>query len=133
MVLGNKSPRLPVRAYILAVIRENIRLSSEILPVVSIDTLSLIVLFVEWTPLCFEVKHVKVGILFHLMNKPCFKLFGIVSEGTIVTILAFTKILRILGAVFRLILFWMINTFDSIVRRLAAVPIDTIFSLLMFA
>ena len=38
------------------------RFSPEVLPVVRIITLGLIVLFVKWTPLSLEVKHVKVGI-----------------------------------------------------------------------
>jgi len=56
---------------------------------VSVYALSLVVLFVEWTPLRFEVKHVKVRILFHLVNKSCFELFGIVSKGTVVAIFTF--------------------------------------------
>lgn len=100
MVLRDESSWLPVRANILAVIREDIGLSSEILPVVSINTLSLIVLLVERTPFRLEVEHVKVSILFHLVNQSGFELLGVVGERTVVTVFAFVQVLGVLCAVF---------------------------------
>lgn len=100
MIFGDESARLPVRTNVLAVIGENVRLSSKVLPVVSIDTLSLIVLFIEWAPFCLKVKHIKISIFFHLMNKSGFEFFRIMSERTIVTIFTFVEIFRIFGAVF---------------------------------
>ena len=106
---------------------EDIWLSSEVLPIVCVHALRLIVLLIEWTPLSFEEKHVKVSILLHVMNQPRFKVFGTVSERAVITVLAFAQILGILGAILRLVLLWMVHTLYSIMRDKWVV--ETLFAL----
>ena len=69
LVLTNKSSSLPVYTKFIVIIRENVWLSSKILPVMSIVTLSLIVFLIKRTPFSLEVKHIEVIILGHLMDK----------------------------------------------------------------
>jgi hypothetical protein len=64
----------------MAVIAEDVWLSPKILPVVCVNTLSLIMLFVEWTPLSFEVEHVEVVIFLHLVDQPSLQILGAVSK-----------------------------------------------------
>ena len=60
MILGDECPRLPVVTCLSALVVENIWLSSEILPVVSVDTLGLVMLLIEWAPFSLKVKHVEI-------------------------------------------------------------------------
>jgi hypothetical protein len=87
IILGNKSSWLPIVAYPIALILIDIWFSPKVLPVVSIDTLGLVVLLVERAPLGLEVEHVKIAVLLHLMDKSRLKILCAVSEGAIVTIL----------------------------------------------
>jgi len=80
LVICNEGAWLPVGANRFAVISEQIRLSSEVLPIVRIYALSLVVVLVEWTVLSFEVVHVEICILLHLVNKPGFELLSAVGE-----------------------------------------------------
>lgn len=75
VVLRHESILPPVWADTISVISENMRLSSEVLVVVSVRTLRLVVIFVEGTPLSLEVKHVEIMVLLHLMNKSSLELF----------------------------------------------------------
>ena len=52
----------------MTLILVHVWLSSEVLPVVSIDTLSLVVLLIERAPLGLEEEHIKVTVLFHLVD-----------------------------------------------------------------
>jgi hypothetical protein len=60
MILCNKSTRLPILAYHIAIIGKDIGLSPEILPVMSISAESFIVFFIKWTPFCFVIKKIKI-------------------------------------------------------------------------
>lgn len=79
-VLGDECSRLPVGASLLALILEDVRLSSEILPIMSVNTLCLVMFFVEWAPLRLEIEHIEIGVLFHLMDQSRFEIFGAVSK-----------------------------------------------------
>ena len=70
MIFGNESTGFPILADFLARIIEDIRLSSKILPIVSIYALCLIMLLVERAPLCLEIEHIEVSILRHIVNHP---------------------------------------------------------------
>ena len=67
-VLTNEGARLPILTKFMSIVVKDVRLSSEVLPVVSVVALSLIVLLVERTPLCLEIELVVVGILLHSVN-----------------------------------------------------------------
>jgi len=76
VVLCDKSAWLPILTDFMGSVIENTWLSPEVLPIMRVHALSFVVLLVEWTPFGFEVEHVKIGILRHLMNKPSLKLFS---------------------------------------------------------
>ena len=89
------------------------RFSSEILPIMSVDTLCFIMFVIQRTPFCFEIVHVKVGIPGHQVNQPSFYIQVSVRERTKVAILAILRVL--LCAVLCFILFYMIQSFNSVV------------------
>jgi hypothetical protein len=80
VVFGDECTWLPIVTSFVALIIENIGLSPEVLPVMSINTLSFVMLLVEWTPLSLEVKHIKIYVFFHLMDQSCFELFSTMRE-----------------------------------------------------
>lgn len=56
---------VPGRSPIIAlasVVLEQVRLSSEVLPIVGVHTISLVVILTEWAPFGFEKEHIEVGI-----------------------------------------------------------------------
>lgn len=89
------------------------RFPSEILPIMSVDTLCFIMFVIQRTPFCLEIVHVKVGIPGHQVNQPSFYIQFSVRERTKVTIFAILRVF--LGAVFCLILFYMIQSFNPVV------------------
>ena len=54
----------------------------------SVVTDGLIVFLVERTPFSFEIEHVVVSILDHIVDDSCLDVFGRVRERTIVSVLA---------------------------------------------
>jgi hypothetical protein len=62
LIAGDKGPTLPVFTQ-LHIIFKQIRLSSEILEIVGIETLGFVMIVVEWAPLCFEIKDIEIKIL----------------------------------------------------------------------
>ena len=99
MVFCDKSTWLPILANYIAIISENIWFSSEILPIMGIRTVGFVMLFVKWTPLSFIIKQIKIQVFFHFMNQSGFKFFCIVGKRTIISIFAFTQLIRVFGAV----------------------------------
>lgn len=69
LVLANEIARLPLFAHLKRVVLEQMRLPSEVLPVMRIDTLRLIVFGVVGTPLSLEVKHIEFLVARHLVNQ----------------------------------------------------------------
>ena len=98
-VLCDESSWLPVVAYFVALVLEDIWFPSKVLPIVCINTLSLIMFLIKRTPLSLEVKHIEIAIFLHLVNQPGFKVLGAVSEGAVVTVLALAQVLGVLRAV----------------------------------
>lgn len=70
LILADKSTSLPISTKLMSVIAEDMRFSSEVLPVMSIVALGLVMLFVEGTPLSLEIEHVEVSIFLHEMDDP---------------------------------------------------------------
>lgn len=87
-VLADESSCLPVLAELMSIVVEYVRLSSKILPVVSIVALSLIMLFVEGTPLSLKVELIIVSILLHSMNYSCLQIGLGVCERAVLAIIA---------------------------------------------
>ena len=102
----------------MAIVSKNVWFPSEILPIVKINALSLVMLLIKWATLSLEIKHEKVRVFLHLMNKPCLQLLGAMSKGAVITIFALAEVLGILGAVLGLVFLWMVHAFYSVVRQL---------------
>lgn len=79
-IVCDEGAGLPVLAEAFDVVVEDVRVASEVLPVVIINTLRLVMVFVERTALRLEVEHIEVRIPLHLMNKAGLKLLGAVRE-----------------------------------------------------
>lgn len=79
-VLTNEGARLPILTKFMSIVVKDVRLSSEVLPVVSVVALGLVVLLVERTPFSLEVELVIVSILLHSMNDASLQIRLRVSE-----------------------------------------------------
>jgi hypothetical protein len=55
-------------------VMEYMGFASEVLPIMSIYAVCFMVIFSEWTPFGFEVKHMEVGVFGHLVNELNFDL-----------------------------------------------------------
>jgi hypothetical protein len=95
------------------------RFPSEVLPVVSIVTLSFIVLLVERTPFSLKVEHIEISVLLHKMDYPCLNVSHRVGEGAVLTIFTVCQVLRKFSAKLGFIFFNMIQSFYSIVSQRA--------------
>jgi hypothetical protein len=103
-----------------------VRLSSEILPVVSKYTIAFfMILFWVWTPHSLVVETVKVRILFELVNQINRNLFITMSKRTVLAIFALVSHFSLteLGSVF----VWVIEFFDSCVTIYTSIPLSTLF------
>jgi hypothetical protein len=115
-VLCNKSPWSPTRTNGVSVVIEGVGLSSEVLVVMGVHALGLVVILVEWAPLCLVVVHEEVCISLHLVDQAHLQAFRAVGKGAIVAILTLVQVLWILGAVPSFVLLGMVYAFNSVVR-----------------
>jgi len=115
VVFCNESARRPRCTY-LSVVNKKVGFSPEILPVMSINTLGFIVVFVVGAPLCLKVEHVKVLVLVHLVDESGLEFFDTVRKAAVVAIFALTQLFGKLGAELCLVPFRMIKALYSIVR-----------------
>ena len=113
-ILGDEETGFPMRAQLVRVL-ENVGFSSEVLPIMRINALGLIVLFVVRAPLGFEVVNPEVVVTIHRMDKSRLQALGRVGKRTVVTILTLADLLRVPSAIFGFVLLRMINRFDTIV------------------
>ena len=82
LIFAYERPCLPVLAHFrVRVVGKDVRFSSEVLPIVRVIALRLVVLLVEWAPLCLEVVHVEVHIFLHKMDDSCLYVPNRVGEG----------------------------------------------------
>jgi len=103
LILLDEVVRLPVSARAGFIVML-MRLSSVILPVVSVHTLtSVMVDKVKWTIYCFVVKNVEIIIVFKIMDQFDHYILFVVGEGTENSIFAVVAVIRIFGAKFLLI------------------------------
>ena len=126
----NKVFRLPLTA-LLSFVIECVRLSPEVLPVVSINACVTSMLSITiGTPNCFEMEHVKISVIVRRILRRCFtKLMKQVhcyfllrmSEGTHISIVAGSNLRGIALTEFHLILLWVIKFFYSVVSSSTAI------------
>jgi hypothetical protein len=120
-IAPNEGLWLPAFAGLVDVVVEIGGFSAEVLPVVSVVTLGLVVLFVERTPLCLEEEHIEIEVLLHEVDDSGLDVSNGVSEGAVVSILAIDQVFGELSAKFGLILFNMVEPLNSIVGQVAQV------------
>ena len=93
----------------------HIRLSSEVLPVMSINTPFFIMIFAPWAPYRLKVEHVEVSIFrFYKVQQINCDFILRVSKGTHLSIFTIVHVIWISLAEFTFILLWMIKLLDSI-------------------
>jgi len=132
-VLANESACLPICTQHQCIIIEQIGLSPEVLPVVSVVTLGLIVLLVERAPLSLEVEHIEVGIFLHKVNDPCLNVPHRVCKGAVFAVLTVVEVLWEFGAKLGLVFFNVVQPLNPIVSKLASFLKCTLFSLCVLA
>ena len=98
--------------------------SPQVLPVVSVDTIFLVMVLTPWTPCRLKVKDVKVWILWlHQVKQiDCYLLLR-VRKSTHLAIFTIFHIMWISLAELTFILFWMVELLDPIVRLEALLTI----------
>ncbi len=79
-----------------------------------IITLSLIMFLIEWTPLCLEVKHVKVKVFQHEMNNPRLDVSLRVGKGTVLSIVTLQDEVGELSAILRLVFLNVVQPLDPV-------------------
>jgi hypothetical protein len=92
-----------------------VRLSSEILPVMSIVTLCFVMFFIKGTPFSLKVEHIEVSIFLHEMNNSCLYVSHRMSKGAIVSVFTVVEILREFRAELGLVFLDVIQPFNFIV------------------
>lgn len=113
----------------MGVIIKNVRFTSEVLPVMRIVTLCFVVFFVERTPFCFEIVHVKVSILLHEMYYTSFNVMLRVSERTEFSVFTLCKMLWKFRTKLCLVFLNVIKPLNSIMRLAAHLFVRTSISL----
>lgn len=124
-ILINLSLLIPVRTLNTLIVK-NMWFSSEILPIMSINTkLSVMIMLVKRTPHSFEVKHIKIIIILQVMNKLNHRVLLAMCEGAIHSIVAFFHIFRVVTTKLHLVLFGVIKVFNMIMAKSAIVSFHT--------
>jgi len=67
-VLADEVARLPRLTDLKGIVLEEVGLASEVLPIVCVDTLSLVMFSVVGAPLCLKVKHIEFLVSRHLVD-----------------------------------------------------------------
>lgn len=116
LVFPDKITRLPFFADFEWIVRKEMRLSPEVLPVVRVYTLGFVVFVVEWAPLGLEVKHKKFLVSRHLVNEGGLDVLVGVCEGA--ELFVFAPGGR-LGAELGLVLLNVVEPFHFVVDVLA--------------
>ena len=118
----NKMLRFPLWALILLIVKY-MGLSSEILPIVSIDTcISSMRSITIRTPYCLKMEHIEVCIFLKFIQQIYRYLFFSVSKGTHISIVTAFNPFWVARTKFNLIFFRMVKLFYSIMRFCALIP-----------
>lgn len=112
LIFPNEISGLPSLTNLERIVGEQLGLSPEVLPIVSVDALRLIVLRVEGAPLRFEVKHVELLIARHLVDQWRLNVRVSVRKGT--ELFVFTFLSR-LGAKFSFVFLNVIQALNLVV------------------
>lgn len=91
------------------------RLTSKVLPVMSVVTLSFVMFFVKRTPFCLEIELIKISIFLHKVNYPSLYVSLRMRKRAVLSILTVSQLLWELSTKFGLVLFNVIKSFDSVV------------------
>jgi hypothetical protein len=83
-------------------------------------------LVTEWTPNSFVVEHEEVHVFLHLLKQIDGELIFVVSERTHIAIFAALDSIGISLTELGLVLFWVIEVFDSVVTAITGVSVLTI-------
>ena len=109
---------------LLRLVIKDVRLSSKILPIMSVYTfIPRVLLLTEWAPHCFVVEHEKIIIHVHFFKNVDRKFIFMVRERTHIAILTTVNFIWITLAEFCLVLFRMIEIFNSVVTHVAIVAV----------
>jgi hypothetical protein len=104
-----------------------VRLASEVLPVVGIDTCISLVLFVtEGTPYRLEMEQVKVYIPLHILEHADRQLRVVVRKGANVAVVALIDFVGVVLAEFSFILLWMVKVLNTVVGLNTEVTLGTL-------
>ena len=131
-ILPYEGACLPVRTNVPWVVVEDLRFSSEVLPVVSILTHSLVVLWIVRAPFSFEVVDIEVRVFVHLVNETRFDLSWRMSERAELPILTFIQIFGVPSTESGLIFLYVVEPFNPVMRKFALFLLWTFISLLQF-
>ena len=129
-IFSYKGTCLPARTNVPWIIFKYLRLSSEVLPVMSVLTHSLVVLLIIRAPFSLEVIQIEVRIFVHLMNKTSLDLPRRMSEWAELSIFTSIKVLGVSGTETGLVFLYMVESFHSIVRIFAFLFFRALFCLL---
>ena len=121
LILANEGLWLPIFTGDKYVIVVKLGFAPEILPVVRVLALRFVVFSVEWAPLCFEIEHVEVHVLCHIVNDTRLDVFHGVSKRTEFTVLAVVQVLWKLGAELCFIFFNMVESLNTIMGEFALI------------
>jgi hypothetical protein len=125
LILADESACLPVGAQLWWSVVKQIRLPSEVLPIVRVVTQCLVVVIVEGTPFCFEIKHEEVSIFAHYMDQPALNVAHRMSKRTVLPIVALVQHMREVSAELSLVLLNVVQSFHSIMSQSALVLVRT--------
>lgn len=118
----------PVRTLFFWILIQ-LRLSSEILPIVSIHTdISQMFAFIVGTPNWFEMKHIEVDVFLKLVYQFNWYFSLRMGKWTILTILTFIRTINIGGAKLGLVFVRVIEFFNSVMSFLALLSFMAFFA-----
>jgi len=93
-ILANKVTCLPFLTNFKWIISKVMRLPSEVLPVMSIDTLGFIVFLVVGAPFSLEIVHIEICVPRHLMDQRCFNIVVWMRKWAVLLVFAILFCLR---------------------------------------
>jgi hypothetical protein len=128
-VVTYKSAWFPIITYFIVIVVKDMRFSSEVLPVMSIVTLSFIMLFRERTPLCLKIEQVVVLIFCHQMDLSWLQIWIWMCKRTVFAIVTLIKTIWEHSTKLSFILFNMIKSLNSTMSKITFITMFTKFSL----
>ncbi len=132
VIAGDKSATLPRKTKILLILKE-IRLPSEILPIVGIRALRLIMILVHGTPLCLEEEQEEVHVLGQVLDQSHLEIVVAMGEGAVVAIVALVGVVAEVEAELSFVLLLVIEPLGPVMGTVASIVLRTSVGFLVFA